>query len=219
MIKFKNDWNTILKKEISKKYFLKLTDILDKEYENKIIYPPKDKIFNSLNLSSFENTKIIILGQDPYHGLNQADGLAFSVNNIKKIPPSLVNILKEIKTDIGETIIKTGDLTPWANQGVLLLNSILTVRSATSYSHKNIGWETFTDCIIKNLNQKDIPTVFILWGAKAINKQNLITNQKHLVLKSPHPSPLSAYRGFFGNKHFSKSNNFLIKNNIYPIKW
>lgn len=219
MIKFKNDWNTILKKEISKKYFLKLTDILDKEYENKIIYPPKDKIFNSLNLSSFENTKIIILGQDPYHGLNQADGLAFSVNNIKKIPPSLVNILKEIKTDIGETIIKTGDLTPWANQGVLLLNSILTVRSATPYSHKNIGWETFTDCIIKNLNQKDIPTVFILWGAKAINKQNLITNQKHLVLKSPHPSPLSAYRGFFGNKHFSKSNNFLIKNNIYPIKW
>ena len=219
MIKFNNDWDVILKKEMYKSYFLKLKIILDKEYENKIIYPPKDKIFTSLNLSSFENTKIIILGQDPYHGFNQANGLAFSVNNIEKTPPSLINILKEVRLDIGETIIKTGNLTPWAKQGILLLNSVLTVRSSTPYSHKNIGWETFTDFIIKKLNQKDIPMVFILWGAKAINKQNLITNQKHLVLKSPHPSPLSAYRGFFGNKHFSKSNNFLIKNNMNPIKW
>ncbi|MDK2802526.1 MAG: uracil-DNA glycosylase [Oscillospiraceae bacterium] len=219
MSNFNNDWDVILKKEIYKQYFLRLKNILDKEYENKIIYPPKDKIFTSLILSSFENTKIIILGQDPYHGVNQANGLAFSVNNIEKKPPSLINILKEVRSDIGETIIKTGDLTPWTKQGVLLLNSVLTVRSSTPYSHKNIGWETFTDCIIKKLNQKDIPIIFILWGAKAIDKQNLITNQKHLVLKSPHPSPLSAYRGFFGNKHFSKSNNFLIKNNMNPIKW
>ena len=215
----KNDWHKILNDEIKKPYYLNLKSFLQKEYDNKIIYPPKEDIFKALELTSYKDTKVIILGQDPYHEKNQAQGLAFSVNENVKIPPSLKNIYKELKNDLNCYIPNNGNLTKWAKQGVLLLNDILTVEEHKALSHKNKGWEIFTLEIIKKLNEKEKPLVFILWGNNAIKKEKYINNSKHLIIKSAHPSPLSANRGFINSKSFSKTNDFLIKNNLKPIDW
>ena len=214
----KNDWHKILNDEFKKPYYLNLKSFLQKEYDNKIIYPPKEDIFKALELTSYKDTKVIILGQDPYHEKNQAQGLAFSVNENVKIPPSLKNIYKELKNDLNCYIPNNGNLTKWARQGVLLLNDILTVEEHKALSHKNKGWEIFTLEIIKKLNEKEKPLVFILWGNNAIKKEKYINN-KHLIIKSAHPSPLSVNKGFFNSKPFSKTNDFLIKNNLKPIDW
>ena len=214
----KNDWHKILNDEFKKPYYLNLKSFLQKEYDNKIIYPPKEDIFKALELTSYKDTKVIILGQDPYHEKNQAQGLAFSVNENVKIPPSLKNIYKELKNDLNCYIPNNGNLTKWAKQGVLLLNDILTVEEHKALSHKNKGWEIFTLEIIKKLNEKEKPLVFILWGNNAIKKEKYINN-KHLIIKSAHPSPLSVNKGFFNSKPFSKTNDFLIKNNLKPIDW
>lgn len=214
----KNDWHKILNDEFKKPYYLNLKNFLQKEYDNKIIYPPKEDIFKALELTSYKDTKVIILGQDPYHEKNQAQGLAFSVNENVKIPPSLKNIYKELKNDLNCYIPNNGNLTKWAKQGVLLLNDILTVEEHKALSHKNKGWEIFTLEIIKKLNEKEKPLVFILWGNNAIKKEKYINN-KHLIIKSVHPSPLSVNKGFFNSKPFSKTNDFLIKNNLKPIDW
>ena len=214
----KNDWHKILNDEFKKPYYLNLKSFLQKEYDNKIIYPPKEDIFKALELTSYKDTKVIILGQDPYHEKNQAQGLAFSVNENVKIPPSLKNIYKELKNDLNCYIPNNGNLTKWAKQGVLLLNDILTVEEHKALSHKNKGWEIFTLEIIKKLNEKEKPLVFILWGNNAIKKEKYINN-KHLIIKSVHPSPLSVNKGFFNSKPFSKTNDFLIKNNLKPIDW
>lgn len=214
----KNDWHKILNDEFKKPYYLNLKSFLQKEYDNKIIYPPKEDIFKALELTSYKDTKVIILGQDPYHEKNQAQGLAFSVNENVKIPPSLKNIYKELKNDLNCYIPNNGNLTKWAKQGILLLNDILTVEEHKALSHKNKGWEIFTLEIIKKLNEKEKPLVFILWGNNAIKKEKYINN-KHLIIKSAHPSPLSVNKGFFNSKPFSKTNDFLIKNNLKPIDW
>ena len=214
----KNDWHKILNDEFKKPYYLNLKSFLQKEYDNKIIYPPKEDIFKALELTSYKDTKVLILGQDPYHEKNQAQGLAFSVNENVKIPPSLKNIYKELKNDLNCYIPNNGNLTKWARQGVLLLNDILTVEEHKALSHKNKGWEIFTLEIIKKLNEKEKPLVFILWGNNAIKKEKYINN-KHLIIKSAHPSPLSVNKGFFNSKPFSKTNDFLIKNNLKPIDW
>lgn len=214
----KNDWHKILNNEFKKPYYLNLKNFLQKEYDNKIIYPPKEDIFKALELTSYKDTKVIILGQDPYHEKNQAQGLAFSVNENVKIPPSLKNIYKELKNDLNCYIPNNGNLTKWAKQGILLLNDILTVEEHKALSHKNKGWEIFTLEIIKKLNEKEKPLVFILWGNNAIKKEKYINN-KHLIIKSAHPSPLSVNKGFFNSKPFSKTNDFLIKNNLKPIDW
>lgn len=218
MIKINNDWDVVLKDEFNKEYFINLMDKIDSLYKSKTIFPEYRNIFNALKLTSFENTKVIIIGQDPYHEFGQANGLAFSVNKGVKLPPSLVNIYKEMKTDLGIDN-KSGDLTPLANEGVLLLNAALTVEESKANSHKDFGWNIFTDEIIKTLSNNKEHLVFILWGNNAIKKEELIDNNKHLIIKSVHPSPLSASRGFFGSKPFSKANNYLIKNNIEPINW
>ena len=189
------------------------------EYDVKEIYPPKDYIFNALKLTSYENTKVVIVGQDPYHGKGEAHGLSFSVQKGIKIPPSLKNIYKELYDDLGVLPKDNGDLTGWALQGVLLLNSVLTVEKDKAASHRNLGWEPMTDYIIKLLNLKDEPVVFILWGNFAKEKAKLITNPHHYIVMSPHPSPFSAYSGFFGSKPFSKTNEFLVKNGLTPIDW
>ena len=189
-----------------------------KEYEIKTIYPPKEQIFRALNLCDFDDVKVVILGQDPYHEPHQANGLAFSVTKDVRIPPSLVNIYKEIHDDLGLPIPNHGDLTYWAKQGVLLLNNVLTVERGKANSHKGLGWETFTLNIVRYLNEREKPLVFILWGKNAIEKKKYI-DSRHLVLTSVHPSPLSAYRGFFGSRPFSKTNEFLIKNGMTPIDW
>ena len=189
------------------------------EYDKKIIYPPKDYIFNALKLTSYKDTKVVIVGQDPYHGENQAHGLSFSVQKGVKLPPSLQNIYKELESDLGIPPKSDGDLTGWAKQGVLMLNAVLTVEKDKAASHRNLGWEPMTDYIIKLLNKKDEPVVFILWGNFAKEKAKLIKNPKHYIIISPHPSPLSAYSGFFGSKPFSKTNDFLVKNRIPPIDW
>ena len=214
----KNDWHKILNDEFKKPYYLNLKNFLQKEYDNKIIYPPKEDIFKALELTSYKDTKIIILGQDPYHEKNQAQGLAFSVNENVKIPPSLKNIYKELKNDLNCYIPNNGNLTKWAKQGILLLNDILTVEEHKALSHKNKGWEIFTLEIIKKLNEKEKPLVFILWGNNE-NKKEKYINNKHLIIKSAHPSPLSVNKGFFNSKPFSKTNDFLIKNNLKPIDW
>ena len=214
----KNDWHKILNDEFKKPYYLNLKNFLQKEYDNKVIYPPKEDIFKALELTSYKDTKVIILGQDPYHEKNQAQGLAFSVNENVKIPPSLKNIYKELKNDLNCYIPNNGNLTKWAKQGVLLLNDILTVEEHKALSHKNKGWEIFTLEIIKKLNEKEKPLVFILWGNNA-NKKEKYINNKHLIIKSAHPSPLSVNKGFFNSKPFSKTNDFLIKNNLKPIDW
>ena len=214
-----NDWDEILEAEFAKPYFKEITDFLEESYKENTIFPPRDEIFNALRLSSYEDTKVLILGQDPYYNFGQANGLAFSVNAGVKIPPSLKNIYKELKSDLGIPIADTGSLVSWAKQGVLLLNTSLTVVEKKPNSHKNIGWQIFTDEIIKILNKKESPCVFILWGNNAIAKEKFITNPKHLIIKSSHPSPLSARRGFFGSKVFSRTNQFLKKNNEKEIDW
>lgn len=214
-----NDWDEKLNIIWNSEGFKRFYHIVENEYNNKIIFPPKDHIFEALKLTSYANTKVVIVGQDPYHGEGEAHGLSFSVMDGVKIPPSLQNIYKELYNDLGIIPKKTGNLTGWAKEGVLLLNSILTVEKDKASSHKNLGWEPFTDYIIKVLNTKEEPIVFILWGNFAKSKKSLITNSKHLIIESSHPSPFSAYNGFFGSKPFSKTNNFLINNNIKPIDW
>lgn len=214
-----NDWDIYLKDEYNKPYFKQLLGFVEKEYQEKSIYPKKNEIFNAFRHTTFENVKVVILGQDPYHGQNQAQGLSFSVHNGIPKPPSLQNIFKEMKDDLGYDIPTTSSLIPWADQGVLLLNSVLTVEKDKAASHKGKGWETFTDKVIEILNNKQTPIVFILWGGYARAKKKLITNPKHYIVESAHPSPLSAYNGFFGSKPFSKTNDFLIKTNQTPIHW
>ncbi|MCB2301121.1 uracil-DNA glycosylase [Clostridium tagluense] len=214
-----NDWNELLLEEFNKDYFLKLRDFLKQEYETKLIYPEVQNIFNALNYTAYKDVKVIILGQDPYHGASQAHGLSFSVNAGVSTPPSLLNIYKELYNDIGCYIPNNGYLKKWCDEGVLLLNTVLTVRADQANSHKNKGWEHFTNKIIALLNDKTDPIVFILWGNNAQAKQSLITNPIHYIIKSVHPSPLSAYRGFFNSKPFSITNNFLISKGISPIDW
>ncbi|MCR5483360.1 MAG: uracil-DNA glycosylase [Bacilli bacterium] len=213
-----NDWDLILSDIINSDYFNNLMNKVNEEYNSKTIYPSKENLFNALKLTSYKDTKVVIVGQDPYHGEGEAMGLSFSVNDGIKLPPSLKNIYKELFEDLGITRL-SGDLTDWSNQGVLLLNSTLTVIKDTPGSHAKLGWDKFTDEIIKKVNEKDIPVVFILWGNFAKTKRDLITNDKHLIIESPHPSPFSARTGFFGSKPFSKTNEFLKKNNIDKIEW
>ena len=213
-------WNKILEKELKKDYFISLLKITQNNYRSNTCFPLKNNIFSAFNHCSFEKLKVVIIGQDPYHGINQANGLSFSVNSNQKLPPSLKNIFLEINNDLKITIRTNGDLEDWANQGVLLLNSILSVESGKPGSHSKIGWETFTDQVIKIISEQKRNIVFMLWGGYAKKKEKLITENKHLILKTGHPSPLSANRGYwFGNKHFSKCNFFLVENGIKPIAW
>lgn len=214
-----NDWDLKLKIIWESPGFKNFYKKIIHEYDTKEIYPPKDFIFNALKLTSYEKTIVVIVGQDPYHGKGEAHGLSFSVQKGIKIPPSLKNIYKELYDDLGIPPKDNGDLTGWALQGVLLLNSVLTVEKDKAASHRNLGWELLTDYIIKLLNLKDEPVVFILWGNFAKEKAKLITNHHHYIVMSPHPSPFSAYSGFFGSKPFSKTNEFLIKNGLVPIDW
>lgn len=214
-----NDWDIYLKEEYNKDYFKKLIDFVNKEYKEKTIYPPKNEIFNALRHTPYKDVKVVILGQDPYHGEHQAEGLSFSVKNGIRKPPSLQNIFKELNDDLRIPFPETSSLIPWADQGVLLLNAVLTVEANMAASHKDKGWEIFTDKIIELLDKKEEPIVFILWGSFARNKKKLITNKNHYIVESAHPSPLSAYNGFFGSKPFSKTNNFLISKGLNPIDW
>ena len=213
-----NKWDVVLEPEFKKDYFKKLGVFVKSEYSKKIIYPEYKNIFNALRYTDFDDVKVVILGQDPYHGENEAHGLSFSVRKGTPMPPSLRNIFKELYDDIGVKRTET-DLTSWAKEGVLLLNSIMTVVKDRPLSHKDKGWEIFTDRIIELLGEREKPLVFILWGSYARSKKELIKNKNHLILESVHPSPLSANRGFFGSKPFSKTNTFLKKNNIEEIKW
>jgi uracil-DNA glycosylase len=212
-------WNNIINEEKQKEYYQKLELFLEIEYKEKSIYPPKDKIFSAFDLTPYENLKVVILGQDPYHQPNQAQGLAFSTPKNIKNPPSMANILKEVHSDIGISLCDDGDLTPWAKQGVLLINTVLTVEDSAANSHKKKGWEIFTDNIIKYISQYRENVIFILWGAGAIKKTKIIDESKHHILSSPHPSPLSSYRGFFGCQHFSKTNAILKSLNKEEIQW
>lgn len=219
MVKLGNDWDNILADEWSKPYYRQLHDFLKSEYSKTRIYPDMYDIFNALRYTSFENTRAVIIGQDPYHGPGQAHGLCFSVKKGVPLPPSLVNIYKEITDDLGVAMPQHGDLTGWARQGVLLLNTVLTVRAGQPNSHKDKGWEIFTDRVISELDRKETPIVFLLWGANAEKKARVITNPIHKKLITVHPSPLSAYRGFFGCRHFSKANKILSESGQEPIKW
>lgn len=219
MIKLGNDWDNVLAGEFEKEYYIKLREFLTDEYANYNIYPPKGDIFNALRYSSYSDTKVVIIGQDPYHQPGQAHGLCFSVNKGVKIPPSLVNIYKEMKDDLGITQPAHGYLAEWAKQGVLLLNATLTVRDSQPNSHKNKGWEVFTDRVIQLLNERETPVVFILWGANARAKEALITNSAHMILTGAHPSPLSAYNGFYGGAYFSRANRFLEATGQRQIDW
>ncbi|MCR4990612.1 MAG: uracil-DNA glycosylase [Lachnospiraceae bacterium] len=213
------DWLDVLNGEFTKPYYKELYKFVKNEYNTKVVFPPADDIFNAFHLTPLKDVKVVILGQDPYHDDKQAHGLCFSVQPGTKIPPSLVNIYKELHDDLGCRIPNNGYLVKWADQGVLLLNTVLTVRAHEAFSHRNMGWETFTDAVISALNKEDRPIVFMLWGAPAGAKASMLDNPKHLVLKAMHPSPLSAYKGFFGCKHFSKCNEFLVSNNLTPIDW
>lgn len=220
MVEFNNEWDELLKDEFKKEYYLKLRQTLIHEYKTQRIFPGMYDIFNALKFTSYNDVKCVIIGQDPYHGEGQAHGLSFSVRKGIAPPPSLVNIFKEIRDDVGiDNTGKHGELTKWAKNGVLLLNSVLTVRANRARSHHGIGWENFTSDVIQLLNLREKPMVFMLWGADAKAKAQLITNPKHLVLKSAHPSPLSAYNGFFGCRHFSQANEFLRANGMEPIDW
>ena len=219
MFEIKNDWGPLLAPEMEKEYFLRLREFLEKEYREQTVYPPEDCIFSALNLSSYEQTKVVIIGQDPYHQPGQAHGLCFSVNPGVQIPPSLKNIYKEQESDLGIVQPPHGYLSDWAEQGVLLLNATLTVRDSQPQSHKGKGWEEFTDRIISLLNEREKPICFILWGANAKAKMELITNPEHFILTGAHPSPLSAYNGFFGGKYFSRANRFLTETGQKPIEW
>lgn len=214
-----NDWDEVLKVIENSNGFKKFLSIINEKYQKGIVYPPKNYVFNALKLTSYKDTKVVIVGQDPYHGEGEAHGLSFSVQKGVKIPPSLQNIYKELYNDLGIEPSMDGDLTKWAKEGVLLLNAVLTVDKDKPASHRNLGWELLTDYIIKALNEKEEPVVFILWGNFAKEKKKYITNPRHLVITSTHPSPFSANNGFFGSKPFSKANDFLIKNNIKPIEW
>jgi len=216
---FENDWEELLREEFQKEYYKKLKSFLITEYDTTVIYPDMDNIFNTLHYTSYKDVKVVILGQDPYHGPNQSHGLSFSVKPGVRTPPSLVNIYKELNKDLGCYIPNNGYLKKWADQGVLLLNAALTVRGGEANSHRKIGWELFTDNIINLLNKRKDPIVFILWGNNAISKEKLITNSHHYIVKSVHPSPLSASRGFFGSKPFSKTNEFLKSIGKEPIDW
>lgn len=218
-VKIEDSWKQILSNEWDKDYFIKLTEFVRNEYATGQVFPPGKEIFAAFDATPFEDVKVVIIGQDPYHDVNQANGLCFSVHDGIPFPPSLLNIFKEIQDDLGTPIPQSGDLSRWAKQGVLLLNSTLTVRAHSAGSHQNKGWEQFTDEVILQLAQQKENLVFILWGSYAIKKGAFINRMKHLVLTSPHPSPLSAYRGFFGNKHFSQANNYLIKHGKTPITW
>ncbi|MEG2296159.1 MAG: uracil-DNA glycosylase [Clostridium sp.] len=214
-----NDWLEPLNSEFRKPYYKKLYETVKKEYETAVIYPKADDIFNAFDFTPLSAVKVVILGQDPYHGPGQAHGLCFSVKPDVEIPPSLVNIYKELHDDCGCSIPNHGYLKKWSDQGVMLLNTVLTVRAHQANSHSGIGWEEFTDAAIRILNEQDRPMVFILWGRPAQMKRQMLTNPKHLILEAPHPSPLSSYRGFFGSRPFSKTNEYLIKNGIDPIDW
>ncbi len=220
MVEFRNEWDQLLKGEFEKEYYLRLRQTLIQEYKTQHIFPGMYDIFNALKLTSYSDVKCVIIGQDPYHGEGQAHGLSFSVRKGVAPPPSLVNIFKEIRDDLGiDNLGKHGELTKWAQSGVLLLNSVLTVRANCARSHRGLGWEEFTTDVIKLLNERQKPMVFMLWGADAKAKAQLITNPAHLVLKSAHPSPLSAYNGFFGCRHFSQANKFLRANGMEEIDW
>ena len=214
-----NDWDDLLKDEYQKEYFKDLESFVLTEYSRKTIYPKVNEVYNAFRYTPFKDIKVVIIGQDPYHGENQAEGLSFSVKKGVQKPPSLVNIFKELHDDLGYDIPQNGSLVNWTKQGVLLLNAVLTVEKDKAASHKGRGWEIFTDEVIKIINQKDTPVVFILWGSYARSKKELITNDKHFIIESAHPSPLSAYNGFFGSRPFSKANNFLISKGIKPINW
>ena len=218
-MKIVNGWQEFIDNETKQEYFQHLKQFLINEYDTKKIYPAKKDLFRCFDLTDFKDVKVVILGQDPYHGVNQAHGLCFSVNKGIKIPPSLVNIYKEIHNDIGCDIPSHGDLSKWASEGVLLLNTIMSVEDSKPMAHANKGWEIFTDRVIKKLNDDDTPKVFLLWGTPSRKKKNLITNSNHLILETVHPSPLSAYNGFFGCKHFSKTNEFLRQHGRKEINW
>ena len=218
-VKIEQKWKEVLVDEFDKNYFKELTNFVKQEYQTKTIYPPASKIFAAFDSTPFDELKVVILGQDPYHGPNQANGLSFSVNDGIKFPPSLQNIYKELNDDLGNEIPTSGDLSHWAKQGVLMLNATLTVEATKAGSHQKKGWETFTDAVIEKLNQEKENIVFILWGSYAQKKGAKIDRKKHYVIESAHPSPLSVYRGFWGSKPFSKTNDFLKSKNITPINW
>lgn len=219
MVNIGNKWDEILKDEFEKDYYKSIREFLKKEYSNHIVYPKMENIFSALKLCDYDDIKVVIIGQDPYHEEGQAHGLSFSVQPGIAIPPSLLNMYKELQADLGCYIPNNGFLEKWAKQGVLLLNNVLTVRAHEANSHKDCGWETFTDSIVKELNKRETPVIFLMWGSCAKNKEKYITNPIHKILKAPHPSPLSAYRGFFGCKHFSTVNNILLENGELPIDW
>ncbi|PBH29471.1 uracil-DNA glycosylase [Clostridioides difficile] len=219
MVNLGNDWDELLKEEFEKDYYLNLRKFLIEEYKTRQIFPNMHNIYEALKHTSYKDTKVLILGQDPYHGDNQAHGLAFSVRPQVKTPPSLLNMYKELKDDLGCFIPNNGYLMPWADQGVLLLNTALTVRAHEANSHKNKGWEIFTDRVISILSEREDPVIFVLWGSNARKKVELIDTSKHYILEAPHPSPLSASKGFFGCKHFSKINEILKKLGKEPINW
>ena len=219
MAKINNDWLTVIGEEFEKQYYLNLRQVLIKEYNSKVIYPIAEDIFNAFHFTPLEKVKVLLVGQDPYHNPGQAHGLSFSVAPKETIPPSLMNIYKELQTDLGCYVPNNGYLEKWAKQGVLLLNTVLTVRAHQANSHQGLGWELFTDAVIKAVNKIERPVVVFLWGRPAQQKISLLNNPKHLILQAPHPSPLSAFRGFFGCKHFSKANEFLTKHGLEPIEW
>lgn len=219
MSQITNDWLDAISDEFKKPYYKELYNFVKEEYSKTVVYPPADDIFNAFHFTPLSEVKVLILGQDPYHNVNQAHGLSFSVKPGEDIPPSLQNIYQELHDDLNCYIPNNGYLEKWAKEGVLLLNTVLTVRAHQANSHQGKGWEHFTDAVINAVNQQDRPIVYMLWGKPAQAKASMLTNPKHLILKAPHPSPLSAYRGFFGCKHFSQANEFLEKNGIAPIDW
>lgn len=219
MSQITNDWLDAISSEFKKPYYRDLYNFVKDEYSRTVVYPPADDILNAFHFTPLSKVKVLILGQDPYHNVNQAHGLSFSVKPGEDIPPSLQNIYKELNEDLGCYIPNNGYLEKWAREGVLLLNTVLTVRAHQANSHQGRGWEQFTDAVINAVNEQDRPIVYMLWGRPAQSKAPMLTNPKHLILKAPHPSPLSAYRGFFGCKHFSMANEFLEKNGVEPIDW
>ena len=219
MVSIGNDWDAILADEFKKPYYLALRQFLKEEYSSKVIYPSMYDIFNAFRYTPYSDVKVVLLGQDPYHGAGQAHGLCFSVKDGVAPPPSLVKLFKELNHDVGCTVPQSGCLTKWAERGVMLLNSVLTVREGAAGSHRGKGWETFTDSVISRLNDRKVPIVFMLWGNYAKSKIPLITYDRHLVLTAAHPSPLSASYGFFGCRHFSKANDFLVSNGMTPVDW
>lgn len=214
-----NSWDKVLDEEYHQEYFKNIVKFINKEYKERVVFPPKSRILRALNLTDYQDVKVVILGQDPYHGLGEANGLAFAVSEGVKLPPSLRNIYKELSDDLGVPIANVGNLECWAKEGVLLLNSVLTVEKDKPASHKNVGWEQFTDAIIRKINEKDSPVVFILWGNFARSKKSLITNPKHFIVESTHPSPFSANHGFFGSRPFSKTNQYLKSVGEKEIDW